>query len=197
MENSSACPLSGTMGANTAGMGALGTTDSCQLHSQTVFFPAGQTSLHDSISQHCSRPHLYHSYGEGNCPCSTDPKPNKYSLGYTLPCSAILLVPSLPCWRSSLPNGTQGASSALEKGWDILSPAASLEQKGKDSSRLGHAGDALCQARGPAADMDAQCSGSDLHVWMPLRLHLPQGPAGRCFLGQGHGGGKQGRVFTP
>lgn len=102
---------------------------------------------------------------------------------------------TLPCWRSSLQNGTQ----ALPVLWGgvSLSPAASPEQKGKGSSRLGHAGDAHCQASRPAAGVDPQYRGADCHVWMPLWLHLPEGPAGRCFLGQGHGRGQTRQSFSP
>lgn len=183
--------------SNTAGMGALGTTDSCQLHSQTVFFPSGtDLILHDPVSQHCSRPCQYQSCGEGNSPCSTDPKPerNKESLGYTLPCSATLLVPykGRPCLAGDPPCRMAPRGLPVLRGV-ILSPAASLEQNGKGSSRLGHAEDAHCQARNPAAGVDPQSRGADCHVWMPLQLHLSGGPAGKCFLGQRHGRGQTGQ----
>lgn len=161
------------------------------------FFPVGQTSycmtpFHSTAADHASTRAVEKE---------TLPAPqtqNKESLGYTLPCSATLLVPykGTPCLAGDPPCRMAPRGLPVLRGV-ILSPAASLEQNGKGSSRLGHAEDAHCQARSPAAGVDPQSRGADCHVWMPLQLHLSGGPAGKCFLGQGHGRGQTGQSVFP
>lgn len=106
---------------------------------------------------------------------------------------------TLPCWRSSLQNDTQGTHSAFGRGGGgvILSPAAFLEQKGKGFSRLRRAGDAHCQARRPAAGVDTQYRGLTAmcgchYGSISLEAHL-----GDALLGRGMAGGRQGRAFPP
>lgn len=206
--NSSACPVSGTTGlSNTAGMGALGTTDSCQLHSQTASFPAGQTShcmtpFHSTAADHTSTRAMERKTLPA--PQTQNQRETKTPWGTHCPAEEhsamleFLQCPTRghPAMLDILPAEWRPGGSQCLRGAVIVSPAASLEQKGKGSSRLSRAGNAIARPQGLqlvwahiAGVLMTMCGCH--HDSISLEAQL-----GDASLGRGMSGGRQDRAFS-